>query len=154
MTSAVRAASFSFTAVMPFEEAIRVCNCVYCGRLAGNLVRVLLPKLRTATGVVAGIFLMIVSMSASPSPWLEQSIVRVVLSPLVGRQVHGRMGAVGHLQLMAERETKGVAAWSLHVASTTKGDRVGSEMSQPSPPQPVDAPQSKGSTFGKEIQMN
>ena len=27
--------SFAFTSVMTLEEAIRVCNCVYCGRLAG-----------------------------------------------------------------------------------------------------------------------
>ena len=117
-------------------------------------MRVLFLKLSWATGVVAGRFLTIASMSASPSPWLEQSIVSVVLSPLVGRQVHGRMDAVGHLQLMADSAEKGVAAWSLHVASTTNGDRVESEMSQPSPPQPVVAPQLKGSTFGKEMQMN
>ena len=105
----------------------------------------LLCKLSWATGVVAGMFLMIASIFESSSPWLEQSIESVVLSPLVGRQVQGRMDATGHLQLMAERDEKGVAAWSLHVASTTKGDRVGSEISQPSPPQPVVAPQSKGS---------
>ena len=106
-----------------------------------------IPKLRMDTGVVAGMFLMIASMSASPSPLLAQSIVSVVLSPLVGRQVHGRMDAVGHLQLMAESAEKGVAAWSLHVASTTNGDRVESEISQPFPPQPVVAPQLKGSAI-------
>ena len=102
-------------------------------------------KLSWATGVVAGIFLMIASIFESSSSLLEQSMVSVVLSPLNGTQVQGRMDATGHLQLMAERDEKGVTAWSLHVASTTKGERVESEMSQPSPPQPVVSPQSKGS---------
>ena len=44
---------------------------------------------------------------------------------------------------MSERDVNGVE--SLHVALTTKGSRVGSEISHPSPPQPVVAPQSKGS---------
>ena len=95
-TSATRVTSFVFTAVIVFNATIRVCSCVNCGRLAGTCVSELLPKLRMATGVVAGIFFTIVSMSASPSPWLEQSIVSVLLSPLVGRQVQGRIEAVGH----------------------------------------------------------
>jgi hypothetical protein len=55
------------------------------------------------------------------------------------------MDAVGHLQLMAEREAKGVATESLHVALTTNADRDESEMSHPSPPHPILAPQSNGS---------
>ena len=96
VTFATRVTSFAFTAVILFDATIRVCSCVNCGRLAGTCARELLCKLRMATGVVAGIFFTIVSMSASPSPWLEQSIVSVVLSPLVGRQVQGRMDATGH----------------------------------------------------------
>ena len=96
VTFAGRVTSFAFTSVMTLEEAIRVLSCLYWGRLAGMRVSLFFPKLRMATGVVAGIFFTIVSMSASPSPWLEQSIVSVVLSPLVGRQVQGRMDATGH----------------------------------------------------------
>ena len=65
--------------------------------------------------------------------------------PLVGRQVHGWMDTTGHLQLMAERDVNGVLAESPQVAFTTNGSRVGSEMSQPSPPHPAAAPQLNGS---------
>ena len=65
--------------------------------------------------------------------------------PLVGRQVQGRMDTTGHLQLRAERDVNGVLASSPQVALTTNGSRVASEMSQPSPPQPVVAPQLNGS---------
>jgi hypothetical protein len=109
-------------------------------------VRVLLPKSRTATGVVAGMLFTIASILESPIPLFAQSMVRVdLLSPLVWRQEQGRMDAVGHLQLMAEREAKGVATESLHVALTTNADRDESEMSHPSPPHPILAPQSNGS---------
>jgi len=59
------------------------------------------------------------------------------------------MDTTGHLQLMAERDVNGVFASSPQVAFTTKGSRVASEMSQPSPPHPVVAPQLNGSRRGK-----
>ena len=96
VTEAATVKSPAFTTVMALELMLRLTSCVYCGRLAGILVSALFCKLRMATGVVAGILLTILFMSASPSLWLEQSIVSVVLSPLVGRQVQGRMDAVGH----------------------------------------------------------
>ena len=72
-----------------------------------------------------------------------------MLLSVVGTQVQGRMEAVGHRQLRADRDVNGVPAASPHVALTTKVERVASEMSQPSPPQPILAPQSKGSKGGK-----
>ena len=119
VTFAVRVTSFSFTSEMLFFETIKFLSCVNWGRFAGMRVSELLPKLRADSGVVAGMFLMIASIAESSSPLPEQSIVSVVLSPLVGRQVQGRIEAVGHSQLTAEREEKGVAAWSLHDALTT-----------------------------------
>ena len=96
VTKAATVKSPPFTTVMALELKLRLTRCVYCGRLAGTLVSALFPKLRMATGVVTGIFLMIVSIFESSSPWLAQSIESVLLSPLVGRQVQGRMDATGH----------------------------------------------------------
>ena len=76
-----------------------------------------------------------------------QSIVSVVLLPMVGKHVQGAMENIGHLQFKAEREVKGVAAESAHVAFTTKEERVGSEMSHSFSPHPIVTPQLKGSTF-------
>jgi hypothetical protein len=76
-------------------------------------------------------------------------MVRVVVLPLVGRQVHGWMDTTGHLQLMAERDVNGVLAESPQVAFTTNGSRVGSEINHPSPPHPIVAPQLKGSLNAK-----
>ena len=115
---------------------------------------VLLPKLRTATGVVAGMLFTIASIFVSTIPLLAQSMVRVVvLLPSVGRQEQGRMDAVGHLQLMAEREAKGVATESLHVALTTNANRVESDINHPSPPHPILAPQSNGSERRKNYYL-
>ena len=119
---------------------------MYCGKFAGMRVRVLLPKSNAATGVVTGMLFTIASIFVSTIPLLAQSMVRVVvLLPSVGRQEQDRMDAVGHLQLMAEREAKGVATESLHVALTTNADRDESDINQPSPPHPILAPQSNGS---------
>ena len=49
--------------------------------------------------------------------------------------------------MTAERDVNGVE--SLHVALTTKGDIVGSEISHPSPPQPEVCPQSNESVKKK-----
>jgi len=55
------------------------------------------------------------------------------------------METAGHLQFKAVSDEKGVDAESPHVALTTNADRVESEMSHPSPPHPIVAPQSNGS---------
>ena len=55
------------------------------------------------------------------------------------------MEADGHWQFNAVSDVNGVAAVSLHCALTTNARRVGSEMSQVSPPHPTAAPQSNGS---------
>ena len=68
VTKAATVKSPPFTTAMALELKLRLISCVYCGRLAGILVSALFCKLRMATGVVAGRFLMIASIFESPSP--------------------------------------------------------------------------------------
>jgi len=74
-------------------------------------------------------------------------IVNVAVLAVVGWHEHGEMETAGHLQFMAVSDEKGVEFGSLHVALTTNADRVESEMSHPSPPHPIVAPQSNGSAI-------
>ena len=132
-------------AVMTFELTTRFTSCVNFGRLLGMRVSLFEPRSNVSTGVVGSMLVTMVSIAESVSPLAAHEIVSVVVLSLVGTQEQGRIEVVGHLQLRADSEANGVAAESAHVALTTKRSKVGSEISQPSPPQPVVAPQLKGS---------
>ena len=90
-----------------------------CGRLAGMRVSELFCKLRADSGVVAGMFFTIVSMSASPSPLLAQSIPSVELPSLTAPQMHGAMSTayVGQLQMSDVRVDVDTTVPSVHLAA-------------------------------------
>ena len=132
-------------AVMTFELTTRFTSCVNFGRPLGMRVSLFEPRSNVSTGVVGSMLVTMVSIAESVSPLAAHEIVSVVVLSLVGTQEQGRIEVVGHLQLRAEREVNGVLASSPQVAFTTKGSRVSSEISHPSPPQPVVAPQLNGS---------
>ena len=56
------------TEVIAFEATLSVVNWVYCGRLSGIFVRVLLLIINVSIGVVAGMFPTIVVIAESPRP--------------------------------------------------------------------------------------
>ena len=120
-TLAVNATWPVATEVIAFEATLRVVNWVYCGRLSGIFVRVLLLIIKISRGVVDGMLPTIVVIAESARPWSAQLTVSVVFKLLVevGTQMHGAMETVGHWQLMEERELNGVANVSAHVALTT-----------------------------------
>ena len=67
-TLAVNATCPVATEVIVFEATLRVVNWVYCGRLSGIFVRVLLLIIKISRGVVAGMLPTIVVMSESAMP--------------------------------------------------------------------------------------
>ena len=119
-TLAVNATWPVATEVIAFEATLRVVNWVYCGRLSGIFVRVLLLIIKISRGVVAGMLPTIVVMSESSMPWSAQVMVRVVFKLLVkvGPQTHGAMNEANfwHWQ-RSEFKFAAMFVHSAHVAA-------------------------------------
>ena len=126
--------------VMELLATVTWTRVAYCRNPVGRDVSWLPHRSKLSTGVVAGVLAMTVPIAVLSIPWSAQEIVRTVLPPTEGWHVHGEMESTGHLQFNAVSEVNGVTAESPQVALATMADKVGSEMSHPTPPPPVVAP--------------